>query len=174
MTSASFAGLALPAVSPAVKTRASVRNAWSEWLAARPWDLFLTLTSEDRTHPEALQKRFRYCVHQISDALYGRSETRSGSPIEYVNGIERHKSGWPHSHALLRFPGVDLDDPAQLSLAYWQQRITATGGFAWLSRPRSQGDVVGYVTKYVTKDGELALSPNLSPAIDPRPSLALQ
>src|SRR6185437_13212033 len=90
-----------------------LRDAWSEWLSRRPWDLFLTLTSDHRTHPEALHKRFRYCVHMISDELYGRRETRRrGTPIEYVNGIERHKSGWTHSHALLRVPGVDLEDRA--------------------------------------------------------------
>lgn len=151
----------------------SLRSAWSEWLSGRPWDLFLTLTSEHRTHPEALHKRFRYCVHQMSDELYGRTATRRGTPIEYVNGIERHKSGWPHSHALIRVPGVDLDDPLQLSLAAWQKRITETGGFCWLARPRHQGDVVSYVTKYVTKDGELVLSENLSPQCDRNPPLTL-
>jgi hypothetical protein len=140
---------------------------------ARPWDLFLTLTSEKRTHPEALHKRFRYCVHKMSDELYGRARTRRYLPIEYVNGIERHKSGWPHSHALIRTPEVDLADPEQLSLEHWQKFITDTGGWCWLTRPRDQAGVVAYVTKYVTKDGELVLSPNLSPAVDPTPALAL-
>lgn len=149
-----------------------MRDAWSEWLSHRPWDLFLTLTSERRTHPEALHKRFRYCVHNISDHLYGRSVTRKGTPIEHVSGIERHKSGWPHSHHLIRVPGVDLADGSQLSLAYWQKWIADTGGHCWLARPRSQGDVVSYVTKYVVKDGELVLSPNLSPVFDPNPPLA--
>lgn len=109
----------------------------------------------------------------MSDELYGRTATRRrGSPIEFVNGIERHKSGWPHSHALLRCPRVDLADPLQLSLASWQKRISETGGFCWLGRPRVQGDVVSYVTKYVTKDGELILSDNLSPDVEPSPSLA--
>lgn len=151
----------------------ALHGAWSDWLAARPWELFLTLTSERKTHPEALHKRFRYCVHQMSDEIYGRSRTRQSCPIEYVNGIERHKSGWPHSHALLRFPGVDLDDRAQLSLADWQKRITDTGGFAWLSRPRAQADVVSYVTKYVVKDGDLLLSENLQPDVDRSPPLPL-
>ena len=61
------------------------REGWREWLAARPWDLFLTLTSDGRTHPEALQKRFLYCVRQITRELYGRPAMRKGSPIEWVN-----------------------------------------------------------------------------------------
>lgn len=150
---------------------AGLRDAWGAWLASRPWDLFLTLTSERRTHPEALHKRFRYCVHKISDELYGRARTRRGTPIEYVNGIERHKSGWPHSHALLRVPGVDLADPRQLNLVRWQKFICDTGGWCRLERPISSADTTRYVTKYVTKDGELALSPNLSPAVELTPAL---
>jgi len=148
-----------------------VREAWTSYLAQRPWDLFLTLTSERRTHPEALHKRFRYAVHQISNDLYGRAATRRSCPIEYVNGVERHKSGWPHSHALVRLPDVDLDHRDQFSLEHWQRWITETGGWCWLSRPRNQEHTVSYVTKYVVKDGELVLSDNLSPITDPRPSL---
>jgi hypothetical protein len=149
-----------------------IQHAWGEWLSGRPWDLFLTLTSEKRSHPEALQKRFRYCTHKIADALYGRSVTRRGeSPIEWVNGIERHRSGFPHSHGLLRFPGVDMGDRAQFSLEYWQKWISDTGGWAWLSVPRSQHHTVSYVTKYVVKGGELEFSRNLSPSEDPSPQL---
>jgi hypothetical protein len=151
----------------------SLRDSWSQWLSARPWDLFLTLTSERRTHPESLGKRFRYCVHKMSDELYGRAVTRQRCPIEYVNGIERHKSGWPHSHALLRLPDVDLSERDQFSLADWQKAISDTGGWCWLTRPRAQGDVVAYVTKYVVKDGELVLSDNLQPSFDPTPPLSL-
>lgn len=156
-----------------VAVPSTLRGAWSEWLSRRPWDLFVTLTSDHRTHPEALHKRLRYCLHLMSNELYGRARTRRGCPIEYVNAIERHKSGWPHSHALVRFPDVDLADPLQLSLATWQKRVAETGGFCRLDRPRVQADVVSYCTKYVVKGGDLVLSDNLSPTVDPRPSLDL-
>lgn len=149
----------------------TLRTAWSEWLGHRPWDLFLTLTSDHRTHPEALLKRFRYCTNKISDHCYGRRVTRSACPIEYVTGVERHKSGWPHSHAVLRLPEVDLADPSQLSLAEWQKWITGTGGFAHLARPRSSADVLEYCTKYVVKDGDLSLSDNLRPYEALQPAL---
>lgn len=166
-----------------VRLQIAARAAYGTWLGQREWDLFLTLTSGEKdadgvwrgkwTHPEALHKRFRYCVHLISDAVYGRARTRRGSPIEYVNGIERHKTGVPHCHAVLRLPDVDLADRVQFPLAVWQERLTDTGGLARLERPRDQADVVNYATKYVAKDGELILSENLSPSIDPNPSLAL-
>lgn len=164
-----------------VRLRIAARLAYGMFLCQREWDLFLTLTSGEKdedgvwrgkwTHPEALHKRFRYCVHLMSDALYGRARTRRGCPIEYVNGIERHKSGVPHCHAVLRLPGVDLADRLQFPLAVWQERLTDTGGLARLERPRDQAHVVSYTTKYVAKEGELILSDNLSPAIDPTPAL---
>jgi hypothetical protein len=132
-------------------------------LGHRPWDLFLTLTSNHVTHPEALHKRFRYCCHKISDDLYGRHWQRRGQGVEYVVGMERHKSGLPHSHAVLRLADVDLSDASQFSLAHWQKWITETGGFCRLERPRSQADVVSYASKYVLKEGDLTLSDNLDP-----------
>src|SRR5687767_340271 len=120
-----------------------LRAVWAEWLGHRPWDLFLTLTSEKKTHPEALHKRFRFINHKVADHLYGKHWQRRGIPgPEYVCGIERHRSGWPHSHAVLRLPGIDLADPNQLNLEYWQKWISDTGGFCHLTRPRGQGDVV--------------------------------
>ena len=147
----------------AYQVQPGLRQAWTEFLSRRPWDLFLTLTPEDWTHPEALHKRWRYCRNLMSLDLYGRPRTRKRNPIEYVAGMERHKSGNPHSHILIRLPEVDLADRDRFSLAHWQARISGTGGWCWLSRPRDQADVTSYVTKYVTKDGELILSDNLQP-----------
>lgn len=142
---------------------APLHDAWAVWLGHRPWDLFLTLTSSRKTHPEALHKRFRYCAHKMADHLYGRHWERRGHAPEYVVGMERHKSGWPHSHALIRLPNVDLLDRGLYSLEFWQKFITDTGGWCWLERPKSQLEVVAYTTKYVLKEGDLILSDNLSP-----------
>ena len=142
---------------------AGLRDAWAEWLGHRPWDLFVTLTSARRTHPEALHKRFRYCTHVMGDHLYGKHWERKGLGVEYVFGMERHKTGWPHGHAVLRMPNVDLGDRGHFSLEYWQKWITETGGYCYLERPQSQGDVLAYTTKYVLKEGDLVLSDNLNP-----------
>ena len=140
-----------------------LRAAYADWLGHRPWVLMATVTSERRTHPEALHKRIRYCWHKVADHLYGRHWARRGEGIEYVCGMERHKSGWPHSHVLLRLANVDLSDAGQFNLAYWQKWMTETGGFVRLDRPRSQADVISYCAKYVVKDGDLILSDNLNP-----------
>ena len=154
----------------------SLRGAWGEWIGAQPWDLFVTLTSEKQTHPEAMLKRFRYCMHKASDHVYGRRWERRGQGAQWVTGLERTKQGWPHSHAVVRFPGVDItgqDGRAIFDLGYWQKWMTNTGGFAWLELPRCAQAVVQYVTKYVVKDGELELSPSVEFAQAPGQQLYL-
>lgn len=139
----------------------TLRGAWGSWIGSQPWDLFVTLTSEKQTHPEAMLKRFRYCMNKASDSLYGRSRKPSDARSQWVVGLERTKRGWPHSHAVVRFPNVDIRGPegrARFDLGYWQKWFSETGGFAWLEIPRSEQAVVQYVTKYVVKDGELEVS----------------
>lgn len=155
-----------------------LRETWGEWVGRQPWDLFVTLTSEKQTHPEAMLKRFRYCMHKASDHVYGRNWSRRQSGLQWVCGIERTKQGWPHSHAVVRFPIIDIRGPEGrniFDLGYWQAWMTDTGGFAWLQIPRSQQAVVQYVCKYVVKDGDLDLSPNVEfPSADGEQLLLLQ
>lgn len=140
----------------------SLRASWGDWISAQHWDLFVTLTSEKQTHPEAMLKRFRYCMHTASDYLYGKNWQRRGTGLQWLCGLERTKQGWPHSHGVVRFPHFDLageQGRLQFPLSHWHKKFSE-GGFAWLEIPRSQLAVVTYVTKYVVKDGELEWSPN--------------
>lgn len=142
----------------------SIRESWGEWVGRQPWDLFVTLTSEKQTHPEAMLKRFRYCMNKASDHVYGRNWDRSGRGVQWVCGLERTKQGWPHSHAVVAFPGVDIRGPSGRDIfdfGYWSAWMTSTGGYCWLQPVRSQQAVINYVTKYVVKDGDLYLSNNV-------------
>lgn len=157
-------------------TTSSNRDAWAEWISGCTWQGFLTMTSEHRTHPEALLKRFRYCTHLANDAIYGRRWERRNQGCQWVAGVERHKSGWPHLHAVLRFPDFDLageEGRTWFPLAPWQERFTQTGGICRLDLARSSQDVVGYVTKYVVKDGELHWSKDVAFAVPPGTQLTL-
>jgi hypothetical protein len=115
-------------------------------------------------------KRFRYCMNKASDHVYGPRWSTRGTGLQWVAGLERTKQGWPHSHAVVKFPGVSIAGPDGRSifdLGYWQKWMTNTGGFSWLQIPRSSQAVVQYVTKYVVKDGELELSRGLDFARTP-------
>lgn len=148
----------------------SLRSEWGEWISRQSWDLFVTMTPDKQTHPEALLKRYRYCMNKASDHVYGNNWRPRGLGLQWLVGMERFKSGWPHCHAVVRFPLVSIKGEEGrniFDLGYWQKWMTETGGFVRLDQPRSEKAVVQYVTKYVVKDGELHWSDNCE---FPRPS----
>lgn len=139
------------------------REAWSTWLSAEKWDVFLTLTDPGLSHPEAMYKRWRYFENSVNRRLYGNHHKRRGQGIETIVGLERQQRGSVHAHGLIRLPDHDAKDPLQFSWRYWQKFATGLGGWARLDIPRSNSDVVDYVTKYVVKDGDLIIGPNFNP-----------
>jgi len=139
------------------------RKAWSDWLSTEPWDVFLTLTDPGLSHPEAMYKRWRYFENNVNRKLYGNNFKRRGQGIETVVGLERQNRGSVHAHGLIRLPDHDAKDPGQFSWRYWQKFATELGGWARLDIPRSNKDVVDYVTKYVCKEGDLILGSNFNP-----------
>lgn len=119
-----------------------LRSAWGDWLIEHPWQTFWTITSDKRTHPEAILKRWRYLSATVSRDLYGRRWAARQAGLRWVVGLERHKSGNPHLHALAYAPGCNLDDVATFSRREWQDYATFTGGWSKVEKPRSQSDTV--------------------------------
>lgn len=139
------------------------REAWSQWLSAEKWDVFLTLTDPGLSHPEHMYKRFRYFENSVNRKLYGNHFKRRGKGIETIVGLERQQRGSVHAHGLIRLPDHDAKNPTQFSWRYWQKFASELGGWARLDIPRSNTDVVAYVTKYVVKDGDLVIGDNFDP-----------
>lgn len=136
----------------------AVHEAWVSWMAPHPWQLYWTFTSDRRTHPEAVEKRWRFVCSQINVHLFGNHWQRRGEGVRWLLGIERHKSWNPHCHGLLYAGGFDLTDRDVFSYGKWKRFADNTGGFTWLEPVRASNDVVTYVTKYVLKDGDMFLS----------------
>ena len=141
----------------------ATREAWSQWLSAEKWDVFLTLTDPGLSHPEHMYKRFRYFENSVNRKLYGNHFKRRGKGIETIVGLERQQRGSVHAHGLIRLPDHDAKNPTQFSWRYWQKFASELGGWARLDIPRSNTDVVAYVTKYVVKDGDLVIGDNFDP-----------
>lgn len=137
----------------------TVTEAYADWISKEPFDIFLTVTSATRTSPEAMLKRNRYILSKWCYQHYGKTAKRKGLTFEGVIAIERHKSGNPHSHALLRAPV--LGD--SLPLDAFQQIATDSGGWSRVEIPRSQADVSAYCAKYLLKEGEFFFTPNWTP-----------
>lgn len=117
--------------------------------------------------------------HEIDRALHTEGACRRDvdrRPAVWIAGIERQRRGALHAHVLLRVPGwLATMDPWSLIWAWylpdvvWRVATRRTfwddedgqrkaRGYAFIERPQSQGDVAGYVSKYVCKGGELVIS----------------
>jgi hypothetical protein len=116
------------------------------------------------THPEAVVKAHRYTCNLINVALHGNHWKRRGiDGVQSILGIEKHKSGQAHSHAVLGHPDIDLGSP-DLSVLRRDIRNMCyeQWGIATLEVAKSPEHCNAYVAKYIVKDGEIYLSDKLS------------
>lgn len=159
-------------------------------LSREPWHWFCTLTFSptrrvrdkytgelrhvERFHPtrgmhlEAADKAFRFFIRSINERLYGKRwmvAPRANGGVVWARGQEFHKSGRVHFHCLLAAPDGDLN--TSTSRYYWHEWWFREFGRNQIERPRDQDDVLGYVSKYVTKDGEVDFSHNFGAARPP-------
>lgn len=143
-----------------------VAAAYADLLAREPWHWFATLTfapdhqrASGGMHPEKADKAFRYFIRCINERLYGCNWKRKAhGGVVWARGQEFHKSGRVHFHAVLAGPDRDLNKSA--SRYEWHEWWYREFGRNQIERPKDQDDVLGYVSKYVTKDGEVDFSDN--------------
>lgn len=148
-------------------------DAYAQLLARRPWHWFVTLTfrpSQESAgggiHPEKADKAFRVLLSKINRECYGvRWYKRPDGGLQWARGQEFHKSGRIHFHALVAAPTADLNQITRRMrwVDWWWREF----GIARIERPESQAEVSAYVSKYVTKDGEVDFSPNFDRYVPP-------
>lgn len=136
-----------------------VQQAYALWLDNFNWQWFCTLTFRDPPHPEAAEKTFKYWIHQLNQQLYGRRYKKRNQGVYWVLALEYHKSGVIHFHALLG----DVEDinnrlSRRNARNLWYE--LAGIGRVDLIDDRSFA-VTNYVSKYVTKGGDLTIGPGL-------------
>lgn len=152
------------------------RDGYAALLTREPWHWFATLTfrrdherASGGIHPEKADKAFRYFIRCLDEHLYGQQREvrrRDRQSIVWARGQEFHKDGKVHFHALLAAPDRDLN--ASASRYHWHEWWFREFGRNQIEPPQCQGDVVAYVSKYVTKDGEVDFSHNFGRARPPR------
>ena len=119
-------------------------------------------------HPEAADKAFRFFISSINRDLYGNTwGKRWHRGLQWARGQEFHKDGRLHFHAVIAAPQNDLWHITRISR--WHAWWLRENGFNRLERPRSQADIARYVSKYVTKGGEVDFSRNYGAWIPPLP-----
>ncbi|MGD6262258.1 hypothetical protein VWY37_20560 [Xanthomonas citri pv. citri] len=147
---------------------------YSQLLQRMQWQQFWTLTfrieEAGRTggvHEEKADKAFRYFVSCINKELYSaRWAQRWHRGIQWARGQEFHKDGRLHFHAVTAAPTDDLN--RLMSRYDWHEFWFKEFGRNRIEAPRSQLDITGYVSKYVSKGGVVDLSKNFG-AWEPPP-----
>lgn len=140
----------------------ALAQAWREFIAQFPMHWFCTFTFTDSVHPERAVKLFRLFIKRLNRALYGSHFERKGQAgVFWVLAWEYQKRGVLHFHALLG----DVEDlNARARRLEWMDAWHGFGppaGFARIEEIESQDAVRDYVTKYVTKGGQIDLSASL-------------
>lgn len=139
---------------------------YAELLQRIPWQQFWTLTFRPSKsgrnggmHDEAADKAFRYFVSCLNREVYGpKWSGRWHGGIQWARGQEWHRDGRLHFHAVAAAPTDDLN---RLASRYaWHEWWYREFGRNRIEAPRSQADITGYVSKYVTKGGMVDFSKN--------------
>jgi len=126
-----------------------LKQAWSGWLSEQVWDFFITITFRE---PVAR--------HRGLSTLYFCERTlRRFNPERLFLGLEEHVSTYMHIHGLYRIganqprlsAGYSSSVKSDLSADIFRTLVD-TYGRSRVDSPRSQDDVVQYVTKYATKN----------------------
>ena len=135
-----------------------LRSAYGEFVARWDWEWFATFTFAHATHPERALKLFRVWRSILSREIYGRRwYKRHPYGVRSVVAVEFHKSGQIHLHALL----AGVGDIRRLTYMDKWEDLDRIAGHPRIYPVENNEAVSSYVTKYVTKDGDVYLSENL-------------
>lgn len=143
-------------------------NGWPQLLMRNEWHWFANFTfpvhkgsgHNGSVHPEVADKAFRHWASQINRDLWGpRWHKKDHGGLIWARGEELTKAGRLHFHAVIASPVEDLNRQVRRFDAM-EQWLRDQKGFARIYRPYSQADVCCYVSKYVSKGGEVEFSKN--------------
>lgn len=143
--------------------RSVLSAAWVELLGRYEWAWFATFTFKEEVHPEAADKRFRVWASQLAESYLGRNWRRKKERApQWVRGLEWQKRHVLHYHALVtNLPRQYINrDWRSLWAAAWFN--LGNTGFARIDPCNGRDEVYEYLSKYVTKGGEIDFSPSLN------------
>lgn len=145
-----------------------VRAAWARFISGYRWQCFATLTWRSAVGAEKVRRDFLTWLQAwMGECAVSRGQAqwvgsgerrrlrgwwvnrrrRGRDQAVFVLGVEPHRTGRLHAHAVLKFPScfgsVLLREGSEL----WRK----WHGICRLNLPRCQVDVTSYVSKYVVK-----------------------
>lgn len=141
----------------------AVKDAWIIFLSRYRWDWFCSFTFRGEIlHPERAGKTFMVLVCKINRALYGSRWHKHEKSIRWIRAIEMQKRGVLHYHALIA--GERLSELRRLT---FMDKWDELAGYARIEPLRSSQAVYSYISKYVTKGGEIDIGGSFDDGVDP-------
>ena len=135
-----------------------VRDGWAELISRYPWEWFVTLTFTDDIHPEAALKSMRVWLSKLNREVFGHRWYKNVPyGVYWVAAIEYQKRGVLHLHLLI----TGVGDTRRLSYMDIWAEMGNKNGWARVEAVEANNAVSMYLSKYVTKDGEIYFSNNL-------------
>lgn len=135
-----------------------LRQSWADWINSRDWQLFITFTFIDRIHPIAAERYLHTFFNKQNRRIYGRNYQKRPLCLVWIAGLEYQKRNVVHFHALVA--NVPADYRYQAGYMDWKS-IGNNAGNIQIEKIRTLSDAIFYVTKYVTKEGDIILCPQL-------------
>jgi len=135
-----------------------VHDGWAELIVRYPWQWFVTLTFTDDIHPEAALKSMRVWLSKLNRELFGRRwNEKIPYDVYWIAAIEYQKRGVIHFHLLIN----GVRDTRRLSYMDIWANMGNKNGWARVEPVKKNIAASTYVSKYVTKGGEIYFSNNL-------------
>jgi hypothetical protein len=141
-----------------------LRRAWSELLLRYEWTWFFTLTFALDVYPEESLKKLKVWASKLNQILYGKRWYQKGLGVYWVAAFERTKAGRLHIHGVM-IGAEKLDNfyCAELwnNLDVNDKGLPKKTGIARIYPIDNIAGTCNYVTKYVTKEGDIEFSDTL-------------
>jgi len=144
-----------------IKSTEKVEKDFRDWLFVTVAEYVLAARPElvEVAHQKCFSLRHRrHYIHKFYRGKFPKSyeKLRAWCTPQWALGIEEHKSGYLHAHALVWLPPQIENMLRRDAWQLWYEKH----GSARVKPPDVNQAVAAYVAKYVTKDGMIILSPN--------------
>lgn len=161
----------VPEVSPGAPAHpaafsSNLQKSWVEFLGRFQLDWFCTMTFRDDVHPEAADKLWRVWVSKLNRRLYGvRWYRQDHTSVFWIRALEWQRRGVVHYHAMVG-DHKDLNHEARarrldlMDLWFDMAGIARIDPISRAEQDQRQA-INSYVSKYVSKGGEIDFSPSL-------------
>lgn len=140
------------------RSKLTLKRTWGDYLNVLPWDLFVTVTSEDPIHPESLDKLSNQIIHKLNREVYGQNYYKAPNVgVLVAKAVEMQKRYILHSHMLIagvpeHFYRKDL----------WRFIWEKKGCVNKVEKYDSSLGAGYYLTKYVAKEANIEMYGNTS------------